>query len=97
MRKFVMRYPGDPPCEVVLMDRAEFLSAYPREPIIIGPLDLDTSLVIPDKVIPMRPDQIECDLCAEDPGDEIYVVRGTKAYCKTCFDRGCRRHCKEVK
>lgn len=78
MRSFSWKYPGDPVDVCVVMNRAEFLQQFPRTPIKIHSEGRTEE-------IPMAPDEILCDLCGNDPGDEIYVIhRGRKGYCKEC-------------
>ena len=91
MERFILRYPGDPPAEVVKMTRGEFLAAYPRGPIVIS----FPGSVEPDEVYPMEPDQIQCDLCGADPGDTTYVLYGTRGYCPRCADEHIKPYCKE--
>lgn len=79
MKSFKYKYPGDPSCEVQIMNRQEFLEACPRKPIKIYTSDSVHE-------IPMGPDEILCDSCSRDPGDVIYLDR-TRAYCQECAEQ----------
>lgn len=80
---YTMLYPGDPPLEVLRMSRAEFLAAHPRRPIEIGTLGPDGEYILKEQ-IPMAPDEIICDFCNADPGDEVWVYNGMRGYCRAC-------------
>lgn len=86
MLTFKYQYPGDQVDICFVMDRTEFLQEFPREPITISTFG-DGLASPPTSVasLPVDPDEIHCDLCYEDPGNEIYVFnKGTKGYCKKC-------------
>jgi hypothetical protein len=85
MKRFVMRYPGDPPVEVRQMNRQEFLREFPRTPMLINGEVLHE----------FGPDEIYCGLCAKDPGDEIFVCR-QRAHCRECHDQYDKPYCKEL-
>lgn len=95
MQTFTMRYPGDPPCLVEKVTRAEFFQLFAAD---------DRNVVItdfhPDGTTTQTVDHIGtkilCDLCAEDPDDVIWLIKRQRAYCDSCFDH-CRPHTKPVK
>ncbi len=75
------RYPDDPIAECVEFTRAEFLEAFPREPIRIWSSGGKVS------EIPLGADEIICDFCSADPGDAIFLIYGTKGICRECAAR----------
>lgn len=78
MQAFSWLYPGDPPDVCFVMNREEFLEAFPRQPIRIHQGGVT-------KEISMQPNDVWCDLCGQDPGNSIYVIhKGRKAYCSDC-------------
>jgi hypothetical protein len=90
VKRFICRYPGDPPIEVLELTRAEFLEMFPDRSITITGFDPSTGLT-EGHYFPM--DEICCDLCNADPGEVIYLYAGTHARCKTCFEQNLKRYC----
>jgi len=88
MRRYTMRYPGDPAMQVMEMSRQEFLEAFPRTPTQL--IDLGTGEVL--ERIEYGPDEIICDLCDGDPGDTVFLV-GPKGICRSCFEKRLKRYC----
>lgn len=87
MKSMILRYPGDPPANAIEMTRSEFLSVYPREPIRVYS-------EVGVKETPMKPDEIYCDTCNQDPGDYLLVLYdGQKAVCRKCADAAYLPHC----
>ena len=66
------------------MTRAEFLQAYPREPIKIMTGDSLATLEVTAE-FPVGADEIACDACSADPGDTVFVDGG-RAMCLQCFE-----------
>ena len=87
---FKYRYPGDPVSDCELMDRQEFLSRFPREGVQIWCFE-DQKIDV--ELIPQAPDEIACDFCSDDPGNEIYLIdRGHKVICAKCAGRSVLPH-----
>jgi len=85
MQKFTCVYPGDAPCEVLEMSRAEFLEHCPREPVRITD---ETGT----QEIPIGADEIQCDGRSADPEDLVYLIDGRRAWCKTCYEERLAPH-----
>ena len=82
MRAFTFRYPGDEPERAVETNRQEFLSRFPRHPISVVSVTPDGTYR--EDEVPVPPDTVVCDCCNEDPGNDITVVEGSRAYCRKC-------------
>lgn len=90
MKKFVMRYPGDPPLPVEELTRAEFLERFPR-----GPVRITAGSEVIE--IPVDADEVICDWCNQDPSDVVVVYGdGLRGYCKPCAERQWYPYCQEV-
>lgn len=92
MPRYTMQYPGDPPCVVEKMNRKEFLEKFPRTPTRIESWNPDLAMWDVEE-FEVLPDAVYCDLCNEDPVDEIYVVR-SNAYCANCANKSLIPYCK---
>ena len=84
MRVFTFQYPGDEPEGAASMNRREFLSWFPRHPILVVSVTPDGTYY--EDEVPVPPDLVVCDCCNEDPGDDITVVEGSRVYCRKCAD-----------
>lgn len=98
MKLFTLRYPGDPPARVQEMNRSEFLAEYrpsdrPHGVTVTsyGPEGVDTEF------FPVPAGCVVCDLCNEDPGDDITVVEGSRAYCRACRTESLEKHLTPVR
>ena len=93
MKHYIMRYPGDPPVGITLMTREEFVERYRPSEFKITNLDTGET-----ETRPIGDDEINCDLCNEDPGDAVFVKdNGSRAYCGKCAASSWLPHCKEQK
>lgn len=95
MQKFTMRYPGDPPCLVEKVSRAEFFSLFPPDDRNVVMTSFGQDGTKTTEIVEHLGTKIVCDLCAEDPGDVIWLIRRSKAYCDSCFDH-CRPHTQDL-
>jgi hypothetical protein len=98
VKKFL--YPGDPPAEMAIMSRAEFLRLYPRPTLHEEEEAYATRRV--DFFAMLEPDEIVCDQCNQDVIGDVYVIRyesppqcrgSDRAYCKACAEKGLLRYC----
>ena len=87
MKKFTFKYPGDTPVDCIKYNRQEFLDMHPRKPTEIW----NASGLV--ESIPIPKDMILCDFCNQDPGDEIWVVSNSRAYCRECAERYVLKYC----
>ena len=97
MKHYTMKYPGDPVMLVLEMTREEFLFYCPRQNITIH----DMSGVEPTQVIPMSTNEIYCDLCSSDPGEQVFALatrkyRIMRGYCTQCAKESWLPYCKEL-
>lgn len=97
MKRYTMRYPGDPPCSVTEMTRAEFIERHPRGPVVVS--DGDTGEVL--EVHHFGADEVLCDLCGSDPGDAVVEMvtlggRVVRGYCLPCAEESWFPYCKET-
>lgn len=79
MRKIEYHYPGDLPATCEVLTRAEFLEQYPSVPIKIC-----TAAGVTE--IPVSLDEVICDFCNDDPGDEVFVLHGY-GICRRCAEK----------
>jgi hypothetical protein len=89
VKRYVFRYPGDPPVEVLETSRDEFLALFPRTPMRIGTLT-DSGEMADVEEFPMAPDEIRCDLCGakyDDPTgmEPIFVYNRSRTKCDKCW------------
>lgn len=96
MKKFVMRYPEDPPCEVLRLSRAEFFQMFPQAERFVRVVGLTGSgdMVLHDE-IPMG-ETICCDSCNGDPGDSMWLVDGSTVHCDECYGTSLAKYTTEV-
>lgn len=89
MIRYIHEQPGYPVEQILQLTRQEFFNANLMTPITI---------VSEDKVEVILPstDKVWCVICNEDPGETIYVAKGTYVYCHECFTRGCLPFCRKV-
>ena len=88
---FQYLYPEDPPAELLIYNRREFLARFPDRGITIESWSPATGWSVQDKIA-IPDDTICCDLCNADPGDEIYLVHNY-AYCTACARKYVLPHC----
>jgi hypothetical protein len=80
---FSYQYPGDPVGTCSKLTRKEFKELYPDRKITISVGGLDTSTVYE-----MKPDEIYCDSCNDDPKEVIYLThKPERAYYQKCADK----------
>ena len=82
MKTFTMRYPGDPPLRIEELTREQFFERFPPETRV---MTIGVPGEPPDAVIPFG-ETLCCDCCNADPGDVLYLLAGTRAYCTRCFN-----------
>jgi hypothetical protein len=94
------RYPGDPPADLAIMSRSEFLRLYPR-PTLYD--EEEAYRRGADFVVMPEANEIICDGCDRDVTGEVYVYRYEKpgqcrpsdrAYCKACAEKSFLPYCK---
>ena len=90
MKTLIMRYPGDPPVKVEVMNRAEFFERFPPSERCMW---IGTPEEPRKEVVPFG-ETICCDFCNNDPGNLLYLIGETRAYCSTCFKKLHERYCK---
>lgn len=96
MRRMICRYPGDPPVTVTEMSRSEFFDTFPPDDRKMTITAYEPGgAVASEEVIPMGA-EIHCDMCNADPGDKLYLLGRSRAYCPACFKEGLERYCKLV-
>lgn len=90
MKTMTLRYPGDPPYLIELINREEFFKIFPPEQrkIIISDWSEEGDV----EEYPMGT-TICCDFCNEDPGDFIALVRRSRAYCEKCYKGELEKYC----
>jgi len=95
MKTMTLRYPGDPPQKVEVINRQEFFDIFPPDDrqIVVSHFDPDTGKTETDLTISLGV-EIFCDFCNEDPNDLIYLVRRSRAYCQSCYEQLLARYCK---
>lgn len=90
MKTYNMQFPGDPVLPVEELSITEFLTKYPRTPIVISRGDIQGEMKVVE-IIPMAPNDIECDCCGDDITSGVVTVVGrTRGYCEKCADEWVR-------
>jgi hypothetical protein len=97
------QFPGDPPAEVAIMSRREFKRLYPRPTLHDEEIAYARGRV--DFVAMPDADEIVCDSCNRDIGDEVYVYRyerlgqcsgSDRGYCEDCYRKELVPYCEDV-